>query len=82
MNKASSPFFLDRAAVITTLSALYSEWTQAADGQPLQTVHGSVGLIFDDVLEALGLTELEKGEVCGLWRRGSEILPVHRTTSY
>ena len=60
---------LDRPAVIAALTALRAEWAEAAEGAPLDTVKGSIGYLFEDVMEALGLSELEKLEVYGqIWR--------------
>lgn len=67
-SKASAP--LDRLAVIAALTHLREEWEDAADGQPLHTVQGNVGLLLDDVLDALDLTILEKGLVRGQWHKG------------
>lgn len=66
----TSPQLLDRRFVITALSNLCAEWREAADGEPLNTVQGNVGLLIEDVCTVLGLTELEKGEVQGQWRLG------------
>jgi hypothetical protein len=61
---------LERPAMLAALTRLRQEWEEAADGEALYMLYGNVGLFFDDVLDALGLTELEKGEVHGLWRKG------------
>ncbi len=60
---------LERSTVIATLTHLREAWEEAADGQPINEVQGSVGLLLKDVLDALGLTTLEQGEVLGIWRR-------------
>lgn len=65
-----APASLDRTALITALGNLYQEWHEAAAGQPLEAVSASVGLLLDDVMTALSLTELEQGQVKGWWRQG------------
>lgn len=67
---SSTPTPLDRATLITALGGLYQEWHEAADGKPLETVPTCVGLLLDDVLDALGLTALEQGQVKGWWQQG------------
>lgn len=60
---------LDRHQVIQALARIWDEWEKAGDGQPLNTVKGNVGLLLEDVMEALKLNDLEKLEVRGLvWR--------------
>ena len=71
-DQLANAFPLERATVIAALTHLREEWEEAADGQPLKMVKGNVGMLFEDVLDAIGLTELEKGLVCGLWRKGYE----------
>lgn len=66
--RAASP--LDRATVIAALTHLCAEWEEAAEGAPLHTIKGNIGCFFDDVIEALGLSDLEKLEVFGHLRRG------------
>ncbi len=59
---------LNRKAVLLALTGLYEEWRKAANRKPLEEISTSVGILFDDVMCALGLTEL--GQVKGWWQKG------------
>lgn len=61
---------LNRKTVLLALANLHEEWREAANGKPLEEIPTSVGLLFDDVMCALGLTELEQGQVKGWWQQG------------
>ena len=54
-----------RPHVIDALTQIRQEWEQAADGQSLVDVQGSVGLLFADVAVAIGLTPEETKHVFG-----------------
>ena len=41
--------YIDPQDVINALDTIKREWTEAADGLPLEEVQGSVGLLLDDV---------------------------------
>jgi hypothetical protein len=49
------PEFIERDKVIDILQSIRREWLEAADGQPLETVYGSVGLLLDDVAHGLDI---------------------------
>ncbi len=50
--------FLERQQVIAALNTIRQEWEQAADGQPLEEMYGSVGLLLNDIAQAIGLAEV------------------------
>jgi hypothetical protein len=51
--------------VIDALTQIRQEWEQAADGQSLVDIQGSVGLLFADFAVAIGLTPEETRHVFG-----------------
>ena len=50
--------YLERQQVIAALNTIRQEWEEAADGQPLDEVYGSVGLLLNDIADAIGLEEV------------------------
>jgi hypothetical protein len=46
---------IDRKKVIDALTTLLLEWEEAADGEPLDQVYGSVGLLLDDIALSIGI---------------------------
>jgi hypothetical protein len=44
--------------VIAALTTIRQEWEEAADGQPLEEVYGSVGLLLNDIAQSIGLAEV------------------------
>ena len=48
---------LERRQVIAALDTIRQEWKEAANGQPLEEVYGSVGLLLNDIEAAIGLEE-------------------------
>jgi len=49
--------YVDQQEIIQALATLRQEWEEAADGKSLELVEGSVGLILDDVMHAIGLKQ-------------------------
>ena len=46
---------IERSKAVEALTALRSEWEDAADGKPLELVYASVGLLLDDVCQAFSI---------------------------
>ncbi len=61
---------LNRKVVLLAMTGLYEEWRKATNGKPLEEISTNVGILFDDVMCALGLTQLEQGQVKGWWQQG------------
>ena len=40
------------------LDNIRQEWEEAAEGQPLEEIYGSVGLLLNDISVAIGLEEV------------------------
>ena len=49
--------YINRQEIIQALANIRREWEEAADGEPLEFVEGSVGLLLDDVARAIGLDQ-------------------------
>ena len=49
---------LERQQVIAALDTIRKEWEEAANGQPLDEVYGSVGLLLNDISTAIGIEEV------------------------
>jgi hypothetical protein len=56
---------LTRKKIIETLKAIRTEWEEAAAGEDLQVVQGSVGLLLLDIAEGLGLNVQERTVALG-----------------
>jgi hypothetical protein len=54
-----------RPNVITALIQIREDWEVAADGDSLVDVRGSVGMLFGDIVDAVGLTYEERCQVLG-----------------
>jgi len=59
------PKIMQTEALLEALAHIRSEWEQAADGQSLVEVQGSVGLLLADVVAAIGLASDEQAHVLG-----------------
>jgi len=49
---------MERQQAIAALDTIRQEWEEAANGQPLEEVYGSVGLLLNDISAAIGLEEV------------------------
>lgn len=47
--------FLNRQDVINALETIKQEWIKAADGQPLDQIEGSIGLLLDDIVRMIDI---------------------------
>jgi hypothetical protein len=56
---------LKRAQVIMVLRIIREEWEEAANGMNPIEVKGSVGLLLNDVVNAIGLEPDEKASILG-----------------
>ncbi len=56
---------LDRDQAIDGLAQLRQEWQEAANGKPLTEMQGNVGLMLEDVANAVGLLPEEIAKVLG-----------------
>ena len=45
--------------IVKALAQIRQEWEDATDGQPLDAIDGSVGLILADVAQGVGLNQEE-----------------------
>lgn len=54
---------IDRQEAVQGLRQLRLEWEEAAGGQDLIYMNGSVALLLDDAITAIGLTEEERNLV-------------------
>ena len=56
---------LDRDRAIDGLARIRQEWQEAANGMPLADMRGNVGLMLEDVVNAMGLLPEEAARVLG-----------------
>lgn len=56
---------LDRDQAIEGLARIRQEWQEASNGKPLSEMRGNVGLLLDDVVNAMGLLPDEAARVMG-----------------
>jgi len=56
---------LDRDQAIDGLARIRQEWQEAANGTPLAEMRGNIGLILEDVANAVGLLPEEVAKVLG-----------------
>jgi hypothetical protein len=54
-----------RPHVLQALVTIRKGWEEAAEGDSLVDIRGSVGLLFSDFVGAIGLTQQEKEQVLG-----------------
>lgn len=47
--------YMELSKVIQVIMMIRAEWEEAANGQPLDLVYGSVGLLLDDLMTGLGI---------------------------
>ena len=47
--------YLELSKVIKVIMTIRAEWEEAANGQSLDLVYGSVGLLLDDLMTGLGI---------------------------
>lgn len=47
--------YLEISKVIKVIMTIRAEWEEASNGQPLDLVYGSVGLLLDDLMTGLGI---------------------------
>ena len=59
------PTFIPRSKIIDALTRLRQEWEQAAEGDNLVELDGSVGLLLADLAVAIGLTSEEQVQALG-----------------
>jgi hypothetical protein len=59
------PTFIPRTKIIDVLTKLRQEWEQAAEGENLVELDGSVGLLLADLAIAIGLTPEEQVQALG-----------------
>ena len=52
--------------IVNGLANLRREWQEAANGESLAEVKGSVGLLLDDVCDSIGLDGEERDHVLGV----------------
>jgi hypothetical protein len=56
---------LKRAQVIMVLKSIREEWEEAANGQNPIELKGSVGLLLNDVVDAIGFRPDERAAILG-----------------
>ena len=56
---------LDRDQAIDGLARIRQEWQEAANGKPLAEIRGNVGLLLEDVANAMGLLPEEVAKILG-----------------
>jgi hypothetical protein len=64
-NNGQMPDHLNRAQVIMVLGNIREEWEEAANGKNPIELKGSVGLLLNDVVNAIGLEPDEKASILG-----------------
>jgi len=47
--------FIETQRVIDVLQTIRREWQEASNGEPLEAVYGSVGMLLDDVAQGLDI---------------------------
>jgi hypothetical protein len=65
MLTATQPQIMTNANVVEVLTNFRQEWEQAAEGESLVDVKGSVGLVLFDLVTALALRQSEQVQVLG-----------------
>jgi hypothetical protein len=65
MLTATQPQIMTNANVVEVLTNFRQEWEQAAEGESLVDLKGSVGLVLFDLVTALALRQSEQVQVLG-----------------
>jgi len=55
--------YIETQRVIDVLTTIRREWQEASNGEPLEAVYGSVGMLLDDVAQGLDINLREEQPV-------------------